>query len=303
MFYLSYLKSELLRRKGRTILTVLGLALAVALVITISSLSRGLNRAQRSALDPLSSIGTDLTVTLAPTQPDAAGGGFPGGGGGGGGFAGGGFGGGGEVARANASAITDLSKLGKPGTHFVHDFFLPGTQLTFPQAQAQGIKSLPGVAAVSSGLVLSGVHQEGTVPKIVAKLKTGGQQLTVTGRVRFQLTQAERDKIQACFEKLQTSGGAPATPAAGTALAAAGSAAAAAGAGRAGSTGARSPSACRRRCGTTAGRSRRHSRRSSRSSTRPRPTSRARATRSAASTRRSRGSGSSPRRCSRAAAS
>ena len=212
MFYLSYLKSELLRRKGRTIVTVLGLALAVALVITISSLSRGLNRAQRSALDPLSSIGTDLTVTLAPTQPDAAGGGFPGGGGGGGGFAGGGFGGGGEVARANASAITDLSKLGKPGTHFVHDFFLPGTQLTFPQAQAQGIKSLPGVAAVSSGLVLSGVHQEGTVPKIVARLKTGGQQLTVTGRVRFQLTQAERDKIQACVEKLQTSGGAPATP-------------------------------------------------------------------------------------------
>ena len=50
------------------------------------------------------------------------------------------------------------------------------------------------------------------MPKIVAKLKTGGQQLTVTGRVRFQLTQAERDKIQACVEKLQTSGGAPATP-------------------------------------------------------------------------------------------
>ena len=66
VFYLSYLRSELLRRKGRTILTVLGLAIGVALVIVISSLSRGLDHAQKTALDPLSSIGTDLTVTLAP---------------------------------------------------------------------------------------------------------------------------------------------------------------------------------------------------------------------------------------------
>ena len=69
VFYLSYLRSELLRRKGRTILTLLGLAIGVALVITISALSRGLDHAQKTALDPLSSIGTDLTVTLAPQQP------------------------------------------------------------------------------------------------------------------------------------------------------------------------------------------------------------------------------------------
>ncbi len=51
---------------------MLGLSIGVALVITISSLSRGLDHAQKTALNPLSSIGTDLTVTLAPTQPDAA---------------------------------------------------------------------------------------------------------------------------------------------------------------------------------------------------------------------------------------
>ncbi len=212
MFYLSYLRSELVRRKSRTILTLLGLAVGVALVIVISSLSRGLDRAQATALDPLSSIGTDLTVTLEPQEPDTSGG-F-----GGGGFAGPGGGGGGrEVIQANQAAITDLSKLGKPGTHFVHDFFLPGTQLTFPQSQARQIASLDGVAAVASGLMLSGVHQEGTVPKIVAKIKTGGDRLTVTGQVRVQLTPAEQDKIRACVEKLQSSGGsggtARATPA------------------------------------------------------------------------------------------
>ena len=200
MFYLSYLRSELTRRKSRTILTLLGLAIGVALVIIISSLSRGLDRAQSKALNPLSSIGTDLTVTLAP-QTDT-GGGFNGG-------PGGGFrsGGGGDTLQANQSALTDLSKLGKPGAHFDHTFLLPGTQLTFPQSQAQQIASLSGVTAVSAGLVLSAVHQNGTVPKIVAKIKTGGDRLRVTGRVRFQFSAAEQAKVRACIEKLQASGG------------------------------------------------------------------------------------------------
>ena len=36
--------------------------------------------------------------------------------------------------------------------------------------------------------MLSGVHQQGTVPKIIAKFRSGGQRLTVTGRVQFQQT-------------------------------------------------------------------------------------------------------------------
>jgi putative ABC transport system permease protein len=203
LFYLSYIRSELLRRKSRTILTLLGLAIGVALVIVISSLSRGVDHAQKQALNPLSSIGTDLTVTLAP-QTDAGGGGG-GFGGGGGGFGGGG--GGREVIQANSSVLTDLSKLGKPGAKFDHTFLLPGTQLTFPQSQAKQIAAIRGVSAVSSGLVLSAVHQSGTVPKIVAKLKTGGQRLTITGRVRFNFSAAEQDKIRACFQKVFQSQG------------------------------------------------------------------------------------------------
>ena len=169
MFYLRYLRAELTRRKGRTILTALGLAVGVGLVIAISSLSKGLDDAQAKTLDPLAGIGTDLTVTRAASE-DVGGGPFAGPGGGGGAR---------DLVEANRSVITDLSKLGKPGTHFVHDFFLPGTQLTFPQSQARQIASLDGVAAVSSALTLQAVHQEGKVPKIVARIKTGGDRIDV----------------------------------------------------------------------------------------------------------------------------
>jgi len=187
VFYLRYLRAELLRRRGRTILTLLGLAIGVGLVIAISSLSKGLDEAQSATLDPLAGIGTDLTVTRTAEQ-DAGGG--P-------------FGGGGQrdVVEANQAVITDLSKLGKAGTHFVHDFFLPGTQLTFTQAQADEIAALDGVAAVSAGLTLQAVHQEGKVPKIVASIETGGDRIDVD-RAITPPTAAEQAKIAACLEKL-----------------------------------------------------------------------------------------------------
>jgi len=197
VFYLRYLRAELTRRKGRTILTALGLAVGVGLVIAISSLSRGLDDAQAKTLDPLAGIGTDLTVTRA-AQPDTVGGG-PFGGPGGGGAAR-------DLIEANQSVITDLSKLGKPGTHFVHDFFLPGTQLTFAQSQARQIAALDGVSAVSSALTLQAVHQEGKVPKIVSRIKTGGDRIDVNRQITPP-TAAEQQQIQACIAKLQAQNG------------------------------------------------------------------------------------------------
>jgi ABC-type antimicrobial peptide transport system permease subunit len=192
MFYVRYLRSELTRRKGRTILTVLGLAVGVSLVIAISALTRGLDKAQASALDPLSSIGTDLTVTRGTTT-DSNG---PGG-----------FGGDRALLASNRSVLTDLSKLGKPGQHFVHDFFLPGTQLTFPAQQVKGqVSSIPGVAASSTGLVLLAEHQEGKVPKIVAQFRTGGQRFNVQRNLKPP-SAAELQKIQACFAKARAANG------------------------------------------------------------------------------------------------
>jgi ABC-type antimicrobial peptide transport system permease subunit len=192
VFFLRYLRSELLRRRGRTIVTLLGLGLGVALVIAIASLSTGLDRAQKKTLNPLGGIGTDLTVTLSPQQANQGGFGFRQGGG--------------DLLAANQSVITDLSKLGKPGTHFVHDFFLPGSQLTFQQSAANQISSIANVAQVTTGLTLLAEHQSGVVPKIVAKLKTGGQ----TFQIRRNLprpTAAQFAAMQACFDKLRAKSG------------------------------------------------------------------------------------------------
>jgi putative ABC transport system permease protein len=57
------------------------------------------------------------------------------------------------------------------------------------------------VAAVSAGLTLQAVHQEGKVPKIVAKIQTGGDKIDVN-RAITPPTAAEQAKIQACMEKL-----------------------------------------------------------------------------------------------------
>jgi putative ABC transport system permease protein len=198
VFYAGYVWSELRRRRVRTTLTLLGLAVGIALVVTISALSRGLDRAQKQALDPLGSIGTDLTVTRSAQTS-------------GGPFGGGSFGGDREVLAANSSVITDLSKLGKPGQHFVHDFFLPGTQLTFPVTQVRRIATMSGVAAVSEGLVLIAEHEEGTVPKIVATLKAGGQTFDIKRRITPP-TPAEQAKITTCLQKLRTSGGGSTLP-------------------------------------------------------------------------------------------
>ena len=206
------------------------------------------------------------------------------------------------MIEANQSVITDLSKLGKPGDKFVHDFFLPGTQLTFPQTTAAQIAKVDGVASVSSGLVLAAVHQSGTVPKIVAKIKAGGQQIQVNRQIP-RPTAAEFAAMQTCLQKAgitvggaQDGQGGPPRAARGGGLGGGGGAPAAA-------TGARSPSACRRGCSASAPRSRRPSRRCSRWSTRRRRTSRAPPTRSPASIRRRRTSASSPPPSSRAAAS
>lgn len=197
MFYARYLRNELVRRRTRTIVTLVGLGVGVALVITLAALASGLDRAQKKTLNPLADIGTDLTVTLQPQQNNQAGFGFTGPGGGGGNR---------DLIAANQSVITDLSKLGKPGTHFSHDFFLPGSQLTFKQSSASQISKLANVAQVTTGLTLIAEHQEGIVPKIVAKIKTGGRTFNFTRNIP-RPTAAQFQAMQACFDKLRAQNG------------------------------------------------------------------------------------------------
>src|SRR5438270_3793171 len=74
MFQLRYAASELRRRAGRTVLTALGLAAGVGLVLGIIGVSQGLDDAQQKVLAPLSKIGTDVLVTRVAAASDVPGG-------------------------------------------------------------------------------------------------------------------------------------------------------------------------------------------------------------------------------------
>src|ERR671919_414272 len=69
MFYLQYLYAELRRRPGRTALTALGLAVGVGLVVIVGALSAGLDDAQDDVLEPLTGVGTDLSVSRPIAVP------------------------------------------------------------------------------------------------------------------------------------------------------------------------------------------------------------------------------------------
>lgn len=205
MFFLRYLRRELTRRRGRTLLTTLGLAVGVALVASVSALSAGLDEAQQGVLDPLASVGTDLVVSRGQSQPEQAGFGPGGAGPGGGGVIGGQ--GGGSVAEETQSVVTDLSKLGEPGDQFDHSFFLPSTQLSFDETEADAIAELDGVDEVAAGLTVQVSHQAGTVPEIVAEIETGGE--TIEQEIEIEpLTAEEQAEVEDCLADLQPEEGA-----------------------------------------------------------------------------------------------
>jgi ABC-type antimicrobial peptide transport system permease subunit len=75
MFF-TYLQRELRRRARQAILIALGLALGVGLVITVTAFSSGVKNAQADVLHSLYGVGTDITVTQAPTAGSGQFGGF-----------------------------------------------------------------------------------------------------------------------------------------------------------------------------------------------------------------------------------
>jgi len=226
MVSLGYVWHELRRRWSRTLVTALGLAAGVGLVMGIVGVSNGLSNAQGQVLSPLSSVGTDIVVertvgaadtssTATTTTTTTPGGGFAGRGGGpGGGF----FAGGADtsantadrtaLAGNNSSILTDLSKLGPAGTQYSNDFFVNGTLITFPQQAVADVAKLKDVTAAVPALSLQALHETGTVPTITDTVTTGGQ--TITQAVRPPpLTAAQEASVRAC---LQASGAFTAPP-------------------------------------------------------------------------------------------
>ncbi|WP_330355939.1 ABC transporter permease [Streptomyces chartreusis] len=70
MFF-TYLRRELRRRRKAALVVASGLALGIALVIVVNSVSSGMSKAQDKVLESLYGLGTDMTVTKA-AEPAAS---------------------------------------------------------------------------------------------------------------------------------------------------------------------------------------------------------------------------------------
>ncbi len=153
MFFLSYMIAELRRRRSRTILTALGLAVGVALVIAVNALSTGLDRAQAKVLEPLTGVGTDMSVTRPITFDQN-----------------GGFG---ALSQSEQNRLRrersgggplDFRNL-RPGSKVDQDTF-QSSQLSFSENQVAKAANLDGVADAAGSLTLNSVHIHGKAPAI-----------------------------------------------------------------------------------------------------------------------------------------
>ena len=155
MFYVTYMFAELRRRLGRTILTALGLGIGVGLVVTVTALSNGLDRAQAQVLEPLTDVGTDMTVSRPIEFTDSGNGPF------------------GQLSdeerdqlrRENGGGRFGLQNLGDPGETFSRDTFVSTAQLSMPATDVVKISKIDGVESAAGGLTLNSLHIEGTVPE------------------------------------------------------------------------------------------------------------------------------------------
>lgn len=164
MFYLSYMFAELRRRKGRTILTALGLAVGVGLVVTVNALSTGLDNAQQKVLEPLTGVGTDMSVTRPLTITRNGSGQF------------------GNLSKAEQKQLRRLGGGGpglnfrslKAGSKINTDTFTAAGQLTFSDSKVSSIAAVSGVSSAAGSLTLTDQHISGTVPKIKIDQSGGG---------------------------------------------------------------------------------------------------------------------------------
>jgi len=145
MFF-TYLWRELRRRMRQAIFIVIGLALGIGLVITVTAASAGVKNAQASVLHSLYGVGTDITVTKAPTAGSGAGGG--------------GFG---FSFRGNIGSNTRP----KAGTKINDSTLTAGfTLASISSSDVTSVSRLSNVAAAAGALTLTDRTVTGTVPSI-----------------------------------------------------------------------------------------------------------------------------------------
>lgn len=146
MINLAYLKAELTRRRSKTILMSIGLAVPIALTILIGAYSTGLSKAQDKVLEPLVGLGTDMTVTKNFRPGQDGSGGPP------------------RVRLGSGSA----------GKAFSRDSYTTGFGGSFSAAYVSKIAGLSGVSSAVGGLTVNSINASGTVPSAAAAGSAGG---------------------------------------------------------------------------------------------------------------------------------
>src|ERR1700685_3961765 len=114
----TYLRRELRRRARQSSIIVIGLALGIGLVLTVTAMSTGVKNAQSSVLHSLYGLDTSITVTQTPTVGSGTGGRFN--------FRGQ-FGSGTKAKAGTTVAIDTLSSTGLSGVTAVAPSAAPAT--------------------------------------------------------------------------------------------------------------------------------------------------------------------------------
>lgn len=139
--YFVYLRRELRRRARQAVVVAAGLAIGIGLVMTISSASAGVKKAQGDVLHSLYGVGTDITVAKTVSV------------------------GGGGAQRFNFGGSSGSRPSVTPGTHVSRDTLRPAAgQSTLPVGDVAKVASLRGASAATGGLVLTDTSFSGTIP-------------------------------------------------------------------------------------------------------------------------------------------
>ncbi|MGB1377296.1 MAG: hypothetical protein ACPG7S_05670, partial [Miltoncostaeaceae bacterium] len=155
MFFIRYALAEIRRRPGRTVLTALGLAVGVALVVVVNAVSSGIDRAQQEVLQPLTGVGTDMTVARPLNTSGEGADPFTG------------------LSAEERERLREEARRGlgldlrsfAPGQRIDTEGFVAASQLSFPQSRVASIAREPGVETTAGSLTLDAVRVEGTVPE------------------------------------------------------------------------------------------------------------------------------------------
>jgi putative ABC transport system permease protein len=148
MFYVTFLRRELWRRRKQAVVIALGLAVGIGLVITVTAAAAGVRAAQGRVLKSLYGVGTDITVTTKPAVASP------------GGRTRVTIGPGGSQVCQGSHCHQGATKL---------DNLISGSSGPIPATEVRSIRAQPGVTGAAGGLILSD-----TQISIPASVASGG---------------------------------------------------------------------------------------------------------------------------------